>query len=87
MLLNFVSELDPVFKEYLDKATLFQYTSKTVQNDVLDSMLSVGQEQIKVKSQSAEYIAVQVGETTDSSNNIQMTFIIRYIVVTCMKGL
>lgn len=28
-LINFVSELDPIFKEYLDKATIFKGTSKT----------------------------------------------------------
>ncbi|CAH1103001.1 unnamed protein product [Psylliodes chrysocephalus] len=68
------------FLEILADKSGLQGTSKTVQNDLLDSMLSIAQEQIKLEIQSAEYIAIQVDETTDSSNKTQMTFIVRYIL-------
>lgn len=78
-LVDFVSELDLIFKDYLEKNTDFKGTSKTVQNDLLDSMLVVAQEKIKLEIQSADFVAVQVIETADSSNKTRMVFIIRYI--------
>lgn len=79
-LIDFVVELDPIFQEHMEKATVFKGTSKSIQNDLLDSMLAVVQEQIKQEIKSAKYVAVQVDETTDSSTKTQMVFIIRYIL-------
>ncbi|KAJ3608525.1 hypothetical protein NHX12_025572 [Muraenolepis orangiensis] len=45
-LVDFVSSLDTVLEEHLKTATVFKGTSKTVQNELLDSMLSVLREYI-----------------------------------------
>jgi hypothetical protein len=40
-LIDFVSEIDLSMKEHLEKATVFKGVSKTIQNDILDSILQV----------------------------------------------
>ncbi|KRT79045.1 hypothetical protein AMK59_8166, partial [Oryctes borbonicus] len=79
-LVDFVAELDPIFKQYLERATVFEGTSKSVQNDLLDSMLAVAQGRIKEEIHSADYVAVQVDEMIDSSSKMRMIFIIRYVL-------
>lgn len=43
---DFVASLDGALKEYLENATVFKGTSKTVQNEFLECVLSVAREQI-----------------------------------------
>jgi hypothetical protein len=45
-LVDFVASLDGALKEHLDSATVFKGTSKTIQNELLDCMLSVTREEI-----------------------------------------
>lgn len=79
-LIDFVSELDIIFKDHLDKSTVFKGVSKTIQNELLESILAVTQDQIKREVGQAEFLAIQADETTDTSNKIQMVFIIRYVL-------
>lgn len=79
-LIDFVSELDIIFKNHLDKSTVFKGVSKTIQNELLESILAVTQDQIKREVGQAEFLAIQADETTDTSNKIQMVFIIRYVL-------
>lgn len=79
-LIDFVSELDAIFKEHLEKNNVFKGISKTIQNEILDSMLTVIHSHIKAEIERSDFIAVQADETTDSSNKIQMTLIFRYVL-------
>jgi hypothetical protein len=77
-LIDFVSELDSIFKEHMEKSTVFKGKSKTIQNQILDSMLAVIQTHIIQEIDQTNFVAIQVDETTDSSNKTQMIFIFRY---------
>lgn len=79
-LIDFVSELDAIFKNHIESSTVFRGISKTIQNEILDSMLAVIQAHISAEIEQSNFIAVQVDETTDSSNKTQMVFIFRYVL-------
>jgi hypothetical protein len=79
-LINFSADLDVALKEHLEKATVFKGTSKTVQNEILLTMLSVCQEEISKEINEADYLAVIADETSDVSNIFQMAIVFRYIV-------
>lgn len=79
-LIDFVSQLDIIFKDHMEKNSVFKGVSKTIQNELLQSMLFVTQEQIKLEVEQTAAVAIQADETTDSSNKIQMVFIIRYVL-------
>lgn len=77
-LIDFTSELDTIFEKHLDHAKTFKGTSKTVQNEILDSMLAVCQDEIKEQIEQNDFLAIQCDETTDVSNHCQMVIIVRY---------
>lgn len=79
-LIDFVSELDGIFKEHLEKSTVFKGVSKTIQNELLESILAVTQEKIQHEVESARFVAIQADETTDCSNKTQFVFIVRYVM-------
>ncbi|CAH1102251.1 unnamed protein product [Psylliodes chrysocephalus] len=64
--------IDPAFHTRLG-------TSKTIQNELLDSILHVCQDIIKKDIQAAKYIAIQDDETTGGTTQTQMVLIIRYV--------
>lgn len=64
-LVDFVASLDGALKEHLDSPTIFKGTSKTVQNELLDCMLSVAREQIIREAQDSDFLSIQADETTD----------------------
>ncbi|XP_018320022.1 uncharacterized protein LOC108733383 isoform X2 [Agrilus planipennis] len=76
---DFISELDLVMKEHLLKATAFQGTSKTIQNELLDAMLDVCRSDIKHQIRSSTFLAIQADETTDVDNKKQIAIIFRYV--------
>lgn len=78
-LIDFTSELDSILKEHLKNATVFKGTSKTVQNEILDSMLEVCRQEIKEQISKEDFLAIQCDETTDISNHCQMVMIVRYL--------
>lgn len=77
-LVDFVSELDGVMKEHLSASSVFKGTSKTIQNDILDSILAVYHSELSQKIKQCDYVAIQADETTDVSTVMQMVFLIRY---------
>lgn len=79
-LINFVAELDSIFKDHLENSKSFKGLSKVIQNDLLDSILFVTHEYIKKEVKNAPFLGIQVDETTDSSNKTQMVLIIRYVL-------
>lgn len=78
-LINFSAELDVALKDHLEKATVFKGTSKSIQNEILQTMFSVCQEEISKEIKEADYLSVIVDETTDVSNKYQMVVVFRYI--------
>lgn len=78
-LVSFASSLDSALKEHLEEATVFRGTSKTVQNELLDCMLSVIKEYIHEEVTAADYIAIQADETSDVSVQCQLALVLRYI--------
>ncbi|XP_068423358.1 zinc finger MYM-type protein 1-like [Clinocottus analis] len=78
-LVDAVASLDSALKEHLQGATVFKETSKTVQNELLDCMLSVVREQIIREVQSSDFLSIQADETTDMSAQTQLALVLRYI--------
>ncbi|GBP68170.1 Zinc finger MYM-type protein 1 [Eumeta japonica] len=78
VLIDFASELDTVMKEHLTSSTVFKGTSKTIQNDILDSVLCVYHKELSNIITKCEYVAVQADQTTDVSTTMQMVMILRY---------
>ncbi|GLV36317.1 uncharacterized protein CBL_08811 [Carabus blaptoides fortunei] len=78
-LIDFTSELDSIMKEHLESATVFKGTPKTVQNEILNSMLEVCRQEIAEQINKVDFLAIQCDETTDISNHCQMVMIFRYV--------
>ena len=78
-LVDFVASLDAVLHEHLQTATVFKGTSKTVQNELLDCMLSVLRDCIIEEISSADFVSIQADETMDISTQCQLVIVIRYI--------
>ncbi|XP_049441605.1 uncharacterized protein LOC125894323 [Epinephelus fuscoguttatus] len=78
-LVDFVASLDAVLHEHLESATVFKGTSKTVQNELLDCMLSVLREYIIEEIRSADFVSIQGDETKDISTYCQLVLVICYI--------
>ncbi|XP_063755768.1 zinc finger MYM-type protein 1-like [Eleginops maclovinus] len=77
-LVDFVASLDAVLHDHLQTATVFKGTSKTVQNELLDCMLSVLRECIIGEIRSADFVSIQADETMDISTQCQLVLVIRY---------
>lgn len=67
-LINFVSELDAIFKEHVEKSTVFKGISKTIQNDLLDSMLAVIHKRIEAEIEQATSIEKSLMNSMDNFN-------------------
>lgn len=78
-LVNFASSLDAALKQHLEGATVFRGTSKTIQNELLDCMLTVVKEYIHEEVTAADYIAIQADKTSDVSVQCQLALVLRYI--------
>ena len=67
------------FEEHRKTATVFKGTSKTVQNELLESMLVVIRGHIMEEVKSAKFVAIQADETTVVSTQTQLVLVLRYI--------
>ena len=77
-ILDLVCEHDSSLKLHLESGKAFKGTSKTIQNDILESILKVCKNQIKQEVAQSKYLAVMCDDTTDVSEKTQMVIIIRY---------
>lgn len=79
-LVNFSAEIDSTLREHLknSKDQTFVGLSKTIQNELLQSMYSVSLNLIYKEIRQADYIAIQADETTDCATISQMVFVVRY---------
>ncbi|XP_073450943.1 zinc finger MYM-type protein 1-like isoform X1 [Aquarana catesbeiana] len=78
-LVDFVASLDGVLKDHLLNATVFNGTSKTVQDELLDCMLSVMREHIIQEVRTSDFLSIQVDETSDITTQCQLVLVLRYI--------
>ncbi|XP_040198165.1 acidic leucine-rich nuclear phosphoprotein 32 family member A isoform X1 [Rana temporaria] len=78
-LVDFGASLDEVLKEHLENASFFEGSSETVQNELLDCMLSVVKEHIIQEAQSSDFISIQADETTNVATQCQLVLVLRYI--------
>lgn len=78
-LVDLVASLDNVLEDHLKTATVFKGTSKTVQDELLDCMLSVLKTHILEEVNNADYLAIQADETTDICTHCQLVLVLRYI--------
>lgn len=74
--MDVVASLDAV-QEHLQSATVLKGTSKTVQNKLLDCMLSVLRDRIIEEIRSADFVSIQADETMDISTQCQLVLVIR----------
>lgn len=79
-LVSLMSELDSVLKQHIEKTEnrVFLGLSKTIQNELLDSIYEVCLNLIKTELSQTNYIAIEVDETTDCATLSQLVLIIRY---------
>ena len=77
---NFTAALYSVLNQHLESATVFKGTSRTVQNELLDSMFTTLQCTIQKEIEQTDFVAVIADDTTDVSNHLQNVVVFRYIV-------
>ena len=74
-LIDFACELDPTLQEHMSSNAAFKGTSKTIQNDLLDSILYVCQDHIKSEILKSDFLAIMTDETTDTQDKPQMVLV------------
>lgn len=79
-LIDLAGSLNEDMKIHLETSTVFKGYSKTIQNDILGSVLKVYQEQIVYEVSQAPFLAVMADDTTDVSEVTQMVIVIRYLL-------
>ena len=77
-LLDLTSILDSSFKSHFETVTLFKGASKTIQNEILESILENCKQEIKAEISKSSYLAVMCDETTDVFDKSQMVIVFRY---------
>ncbi|KAJ4441444.1 hypothetical protein ANN_11299, partial [Periplaneta americana] len=78
-LIDFTADLDQTLKDRLQGSSQFKGTSKTIQNELLDSILAVIHEELSKEIKEARYVAIMADETTDTAAKLQMVLVLRYV--------
>nr|CAH7759836.1 unnamed protein product [Callosobruchus chinensis] len=78
-LLDFSAELDDTLREHLQNASVLKGSSKAIQNDILDCMLSCCKYEMSSRIKNSDFLAIQCDETSDISNWCQLVLICRYV--------
>ena len=79
-LVRFRAENDDVLRTYLETApSNALYTSKTIQNEMIDAIGSAIEDQIIHKIQTAKFFTILADEVTDCSNLEQVSIVIRFV--------
>ncbi|XP_008188288.1 zinc finger MYM-type protein 1-like [Acyrthosiphon pisum] len=77
-LIDLCSNLDPNLRDHFQNSVVFKGTSKIIQNELLDCILTVARNQILMEINNSDFVAIIVDETTDVANTFQLTLIFRY---------
>lgn len=79
-LINLMADLDCTLKQHIEKTNnrVFLGLSKTIQNELLDSIYAVCLQLISNEICETDYIAIAADETTDCATLSQLVFVVRY---------
>ena len=77
-LIEYSAELDPTLRDHLKSSNVFKGTSMTIQNDLLSCSWEICRMHILKEISQASFIGIIADETSDISNEFQLTLILRY---------
>jgi hypothetical protein len=80
-LAEFLSSYDPKFEEFLKSSSVFSGMSKTIQNELIESVNYYITRQIESEIQNSVCFSWQIDETTDLSCRSQLSVVFRYTYV------
>lgn len=78
-LLHLLASKDADLASHLASSTVFAGTSNRIQNDLIEAIADVLRDDIKEEVSAAQFVAVEVDETTDITNKAQLSVILRYV--------
>ena len=79
-LLDYTAQYDPLLKNHLDTSTVFKGISNRIQNDLIESVASALNKEIKQQLQKSDFFAILADETTDISNKSQFSLVYQYTI-------
>ncbi|KAJ4449560.1 hypothetical protein ANN_00962 [Periplaneta americana] len=77
--LSSLSEFDHLLANHLESSTVFRGTSPAIQNDLIFAINGVMIKNIKSEIEEAPFVAIVVDETSDCSNQSQLSTVLRYV--------
>ncbi|KAJ4445089.1 hypothetical protein ANN_06888 [Periplaneta americana] len=77
--LSSLSEFDHLLANHLESSTVFRGTSPAIQNYLIFAISWVMIKNIKSEIEEAHFVAIVVDETSDCSNQSQLSTVLRYI--------
>nr|CAI5823530.1 unnamed protein product [Callosobruchus analis] len=79
-LIDFLKTYDQKLVRFLSEATVFVGTSKSIQNDLIESISSVVEHEIQEELRSMAFFSWQIDETTYIACKSQLSVILRYVI-------
>nr|CAI5854557.1 unnamed protein product [Callosobruchus analis] len=79
-LIDFLKTYDQKLERFLSEATVFVGISKSIQNDLIESISSVVKHKIQEELRSTAFFSWQIDETTDIACKSQLSVIFRYVI-------
>nr|CAI5833699.1 unnamed protein product [Callosobruchus analis] len=79
-LIDILKTYDQKLERFLSEATVFVGTSKSIQNDLIESISSVVKHKIQEELRSTAFFSWQIDETTDIACKSQLSVIFRYVI-------
>ena len=73
------AENDERISRHLETSTVFSGLSNRIQNDIIEAMAEIIRTDIRKDINKASFVAVEVDETTDVTQNTQISVIFRYV--------
>ena len=77
-LLDYTAQYDPLLKDHLENSTVFKGVSNRIQNDLIESVASALNKEIKQQLDKSDFFAILADETTDVANKSQFSLVYRY---------
>lgn len=80
-LLHSYAEKDERLAKHLETSTVFSGLSNRIQNDLIEAVGDVIRNDITKEIDAAQFVALEVDETTDVTNKAQISVIFRYVAI------
>ncbi|XP_063909844.1 zinc finger MYM-type protein 1-like [Zophobas morio] len=78
-LIDLLKTYDSKLQNFLNEATVFTGTSKSIQNDLIESICFVIKNKTEEELQKADFFSWEIDETTDITCKSQLSVILRYV--------